>query len=246
MKLRISGFLKRSAPTIIFASIVACGPGKNSTHKVVNGSLAKDDAYPEVFAFYSASPTHPNFCTAVLVGPSVLLTAAHCVYGSEAFHINFVGETFQAQSIVVNQNFSFRDNNGVNGKDLAVITLDVELDVRAAEIYLGPVEKGLEVTIVGFGLNDNITNIGGGRKRIGKNSLISVKDTLGILGSAQNSTGNGNKASTGKGDSGGPLYIDGKVAGITTGGATVGLSSFSSYVNLNSPESRRFLKSQGL
>jgi hypothetical protein len=96
-----------------------------------------------------------------------------------------------------------------------------------------------------YGLN----GAGGGLKRDGTNVVDDVADGfITFIGTPQAAEGiePGTKVLAGSGDSGGPLFIDGKLAGVTSGGglywAGSGYDGLSYYVDINSESSRSFLE----
>ncbi len=203
--------------------------------RIVNGVETQD--FPAAGALLDRG-THLEFCSAVLVGCSTALTAAHCVCGGvgsecqpggsqlenpanlELFfqHAGF----FDVQSIAVPPLFDFglRD-------DIAVLRLSAPVQgIRPSP--LNSVERlalGTIAEIVGFGLaTDDIFD--NGLKRSGQitTSACSVvpaeeyvcwefEEPLGPPGS---------DANTCSGDSGGPMFVDfgsgDLVAGIGSGG----------------------------
>ena len=116
---------------------------------------------------------------------------------------------------------------------------------------------GDEVTIVGYGYNKNfvkdgaMAGSGNDAKRTGTNHVSSLEDGMIVLsGLTGMETGKtpGADAASGAGDSGGPLYVNGRLAGITSGAGlkkrpdgTIVTTSF--YVNLNGDAQKAFLAS---
>ena len=216
---------------LLASQIVAgCGGSNQSQLKLVNGQKLAANDWPQVLALKANSALNPNYCSSVLVASRQLLTAAHCVIANTAAELEIIGTPAQVVSISLNDNFSFQDNRGVNGSDLALLTLDRSLSIEPASFYQGEISKGISVEVVGFGLSGNLQPTSAGTKRIGRNTLVSVGATLGFVGASATTTATGDNVSTAKGDSGGPLFIEGKLAGITTGGATVGDFRYSAYV----------------
>ena len=90
---------------------------------------------------------------------------------------------------------------------------------------------------------------GSGTKRYGTNK-VSKKDRgfISFYGLAAEEEGvtSGELVASGSGDSGGPMFVDGQLVGVTSGGGLVrtadgGVVSVSHYVDLNSTESLNFL-----
>jgi hypothetical protein len=117
---------------------------------------------------------------------------------------------------------------------------------------------GQTLTIVGYGNNvngfDNFgeqTGSGAGTKRAGTNRVDSVSGgfiNFNGLPEADGVSTEGSLVSSGSGDSGGPLFVDGKLAGITSGGGLRsdgrgGYLASSKYVDINSVYVKSFLAS---
>ncbi len=87
---------------------------------------------------------------------------------------------------------------------------------------------------------------GAGEKRFGTNFVASVKDMISFYGVTRNQITNsdnttsptGSSVSSGSGDSGGPMFVNDKLVGVTSGGG----ATSSHYTNLNSATSRALLK----
>ena len=119
---------------------------------------------------------------------------------------------------------------------------------------------GEAFTIVGYGNNMNfidnsgvLNGAGAGVKRAGSNRISKVSGGMisfaGLTGTVEiEGMEAGQYVSSGSGDSGGPMFVNDKLVGITSGG---GLSqtqdgieiAISLYVDLNSPQSKQFLAS---
>jgi hypothetical protein len=107
-----------------------------------------------------------------------------------------------------------------------------------AQLFAQPPRPGDQLTIVGYGLNDLRTRSGAGRKRVGTNTVTRVSSGMIQFQAYQGER----KAVSGSGDSGGPLFINGKLAGVTSGGAHFGGFKESMYVDLSSQMSQAFLR----
>ena len=249
--------------------MAACGKDQEgqSKIKVTNGLEIDRSDYPSVVLLLLNGR---SICTATFVNDSQVVTAAHCVAAlrSSRPDIRLVepildenGQTrFQvrarAKDFVVQGDYSLRENNGVNPLDLAVVNFPAHTapGVRAISSYSPEVDQ--EITIVGFGNNKNSVDEAGqqsgqgsGTKRVGRNFVAEKADgmiTFAGLAEATEDIPAGDWTASGSGDSGGPLFIRGRLAGITSGGGVMrdeegNKLSISKYVDLNSQDSRNFL-----
>ncbi|HAC66371.1 MAG TPA: hypothetical protein DCF68_23260 [Cyanothece sp. UBA12306] len=146
------------------------------------------------------------------------------------------------------------------GVDLAIVELDQIADfVPTYEIYTGSGEIGaISDAKVGFGLSGTGTTgytINSGTKRHGQNvydgvgsdffsdvsanvmiydfdSGLQANNTLDLIAPGSSDLGLGlNEVMTGPGDSGGSTFIDGKIAGVTSFSATLGVGDSLSGLN---------------
>ena len=228
---------------LVAVFFMGCGQRQAAELKIVNGEVIPSNEWPAVVRV-SVSGTQAQQCTGTFVNERQLLTAAHCVLGTQPNEISVLtsGERLEVLSYVTHPKFSKQDNNGVNGFDLAVLNFAKYVSSHFVSLLQRQPAVGDQVEVVGFGVTDNLTLVGAGPKRKGQNTLVSAKALLGMVGPASTTNAKGENASTGKGDSGGPVFIDGVLAGVVSGAGTMGDFSFSASVNLRSSSSQDFLQ----
>ena len=203
-------------------------------------------------------------CTGTFVSPDTLITAAHCVKDAASpGDITVMGRS--PINIIFDPNYGFDNNNGVNDLDLAVIIFRRNISFDYVPLALTSARPGDDMTIVGYGNNlsrsleemqarcshlnskdavlrceSRAAGEGSGTKRYGTNTVDYVDSMIYFSGVSRSSRGTsrGQMVSSGLGDSGGPLLIDGRLAGNTSGG----LPTRSQYVNLLSPSSQVTLR----
>ncbi len=191
--------------------------------RIVNGTPTA--GYPTVGVLLFQDEDEVLTCTGVLIGCETFLTAAHCVcppekapcQGDDApdpFNATLFFEHagfFSADSIAVHPSFDFPAG------DVAVVRLGFGVSgIAPSPLRATPVGPGTAGTIVGFGTaggGDDVT----GLKRDGAVTTITCDGGLDDVTSVcWRFTGTG--SNTCGGDSGGPLFVDGAVAGTTSGG----------------------------
>lgn len=161
-------------------------------------------------------PFEGQGATGVFVGPRTLLTAAHAVKGGGLTY-----DGIPSSSVWVNPTF-----NGITGEnDLAVVQFDRDIAPGIAAVTHSPIEKGSAFVIVGYGHND-ITERespkGAGTKRMGTNVVYNVGpgrfSFFGTLAPSRSDLVVGENVASAGGDSGAPMFIEGRVVGLISGG----------------------------
>jgi secreted trypsin-like serine protease len=209
-------------------------------------------------------------CTGTWIGENTILTAAHCtgdgpsdadgkvsdaeiVVFEVTDHSTMPKKTALVTRVVeVYRNKQWEAKKGYNRYDLAILkTEDKAANERPRdEARLSRVAplKGEAIEIVGYGYYDMSTfgKKGDDMKRVGRNKIADVSGGfINITGEVKDKTGGatGEAASAGQGDSGGPMFRQGEVIGVASGGGTGGLFARgeASYVDLNTSDSRAFL-----
>lgn len=189
-------------------------------------------------------------CTATLVGPRTVLTAAHCIKGKTSLYFQLDGKaSIKAQKIVPHP--AWKPSQNVPN-DIGLLILESSVtNIAPKPIRVDPVEVGDAMTLVGYG-NYNYTKPDGsvgykanGTKRIGYNEISAIEPDkiwyIELLGGG-----------TAKGDSGGPLFVDSPagsdiVAGVTAASGEVNavstkVSHFTTWLYNTSKGDIRFSK----
>ncbi len=159
-------------------------------------------------------------CTGTLLGPTVVLTAAHCAWRRLPGELRFTlasssGKFARVKKIVLNPKFTILRKGRALGPDLAMLQLDGSNYGRTSPFFppavaaeaIGTGGKGW---VVGFGLEEKGTS----GKRHSKE--VTLADAKAVTGSDSVVVANGLlrflRGSTGEtacpGDSGGPILVD--------------------------------------
>jgi secreted trypsin-like serine protease len=207
------------------SSVDAAGDGGSSSADIIGG--ARTSSHPAVMALFAGDPRTGSgaLCTASLIAPRVLLTAAHCVsaeeVGADAQFLVLTGgdvrknptSRLAVDSVLHDSAFSAHDLQG--GHDIGAVILEEALDTRPLPVNRSAPTAlaGRSIRIVGYGVNDGSAQTGAGIKRTATTTIRDVGPRLLFLGDATHDTC--------QGDSGGPALA-------TVGGedTIVGVTSF--------------------
>jgi V8-like Glu-specific endopeptidase len=206
---------------VLAATSCSARPGVEAQRReLING--VEDNGHPAVGLLYSRGW---GCCTATLIGPRTVLTAAHCLTDSrkppfvlaEPFEYELVGGRRVVTSAVVHPNYS-----GYNvTSDLGVVHL-LEAVTKVTPVALAATAptEGEAITLVGYGCTDENDPYTFGTKRTGDAVISSVAATQFHYPVADK------LVSLCEGDSGGPSLV-------TSGGALVqvGVHSYNMLTN---------------
>lgn len=177
-----------------------------------------------------------GFCSAVVLAPTVLLTAAHCVTGAGAYRVHYKDRTGQPvmlepRGIAVHPGY---DAGAVKGRrrsiDLAMVRLREPLPAGFAAVPLSAAARpgaGERLVVGGYGLAAEGDPTTGGRFRAAELAVIEPFGPSSILVWLSDPVSGRQRSGSGacQGDSGGPVFApDGGVLAVTVWAEGVGKS----------------------
>jgi V8-like Glu-specific endopeptidase len=227
--------MKRFLLCLSLPLAAACQPASfhigSSRSPIVGGTTDTGD--PSVVALYATDPNNPQaggaLCTASVITPTVLLTAAHCVLTSEIgpnaqffvfgqSDINQMGAMpFNVTVASTHYDMAFDINNPQNGHDVGIVVLQQALTLTPLKWNqqpMSPSMTGGRVRLVGYGLSSGTMMVDtSGVRRQATTTLDDFDNMLLHIGN--------DMVDTCSGDSGGPAFMT--IGGVET---IVGVTSF--------------------
>ncbi|MFF3572074.1 S1 family peptidase [Nocardia jiangxiensis] len=236
-------FLRNAAMALAIAAAGTAVCATPPASAVVGGTEVSATAYPWLGAIGSpAFPLRPGgqFCAGALIAPDKVLTAAHCVIFAEpvphALTVTFGradltrrdGTSVGVKAIGVDPGFriSTFDGDLSYHHDVAVLTLQTKLTLPTVRVAT---PRGSTGTVVGWGATSGAddSNV---RLRTVTVPLAPAASCTAAYGaefdSAHDFCAGSTTADTAEFDSGGPLLVDGAVAGVTSWGKGVTQAGF--------------------
>ncbi|XXX81609.1 trypsin-like serine protease [Sorangium sp. So ce134] len=191
---------------------------------IIGGTVDEGDPAVAMLRIQPAGEDFGQICTASLIAPKVLLTAAHCVtpgkldggtvtafFGTDSFG----EEGFWVNAVEAHHDPAYDRTNKEAGHDVAVVILEEPVAIQPLPYNRAPVTEdrvGEPVRLIGFGDDHEIWGFGGVKLHV---STIVNTVTPSLLGLGDRDH------HTCVGDSGGPALMD--VNGVPT---IVGVTSF--------------------
>lgn len=161
-----------------------------------------------------------TFCaSAVVIDKNHILTAAHVVKDYELCYVTIEDKKIELSEITIHKDF---EANVFGVADIALGYSKEDFGLEGyPPIYLDNDEEGKICAISGYGLTGNFNtgiSISDNKKRAGSNKIDYIdRDLLVCTPSKKGTEGHTNlEFLIGSGDSGGGLFIEGKLAGINS------------------------------
>ncbi len=207
MRLRTLG----SAMLALAAGLALASPAR----AIVGGGPASPDVAAHSVLIVS---TRGASCTGTVLAPDLVLTAAHCVAPKADYAVALVDESpprlLPAAGIALHPHFDssqFRSRKPT--PDLAIMRLAEPLPGRFRPARIardGIPPKGTSLQLAGYGMTQD-----GAEKTAGKLRMVSLP-SIGTTGGIMVRLSQGSGAGACTGDSGGPSFRNGAVAGVTS------------------------------
>jgi V8-like Glu-specific endopeptidase len=172
---------------------------------IVDGEIDTGD--PAVVELLAVRTNSLSKCTATLVSPRVLLTAAHCIADAQGatFRVYLGNDDSKIdRTKLLNVSAAVFDpayGDPTQGHDIGVVVLGAPLSITPIPINRAPLSGvvGKVARYVGYGLTNGITQTGSGIKRQGSAPIAEISRVLIAIGEHPHLTCSG--------DSGGPLFL---------------------------------------
>jgi len=192
------------------------------------------DAHPSVVKLIMRVGGGYALCSGSVIHESTVLTAAHCIDSvSSASDVMVIidNASYPAAEMVIHPEydastphvrFAEGDYYRFSGADIAVLKFDEILPVPTVSLGVLPSQRGEQLTIVGYGNNENLEN---GIRRNGTVEYIAAVPTY-LKNRTNIDQDHGSiiidpgptDQTVCRGDSGGALLYNGELVGVTSGG----------------------------
>ena len=194
--------------------------------KIVNGKTLSASDYPSVVLISTIDPQNPNgasACTGTWVSDRTIITAAHCIdYQAPNPDQTSVrtGTGAGAKATRVHMFPGYIPHQAV-AHDVAILEFPPNTSNVFTALASSQASPGDRLTIVGWGNFDHNTGTGAGTKRSGSNTVLSVDQFgrivfEGMRSPAPGAEGTGENVTNSQGDSGGPMFINKRLAGTSS------------------------------
>ncbi len=197
--------------------------------KLLGGEVVNADDYPAVVAI----DVDGRKCSATIVGPRVILTAAHCSWRSLA-RFTAAGRDYVAELVIPASYDPVEDSNGNLDISLGYVSEDI---LGVQPISIGGVPKsGVELVLLGYGCSDS-SHHSDGQLRRGENVVWKVASQRFSIYQPQ-----GGGAAC-YGDSGGPSFVSTEAGDIQIGVHSRGnLRDLTLDIRLDNRKARKFMR----
>jgi len=213
--------LKRS---LVFFALLGSSTAFAGSPRVVGGQQAAVGAWPDAAGIcYGPCNANGILCTGVLIAPTVVLTAGHCIDPSQgltptAMLLNTNDYRNGGERVAVARYQRNPSYNGYDGHDLSVLVLAQPAQTKPRALAYGCVQdnflqNGAPVTIVGYGAHDQNGNQYDSILREAFTTITDPDCTDLQSGCSRDISPGGELGAGGNGvdacfgDSGGPLYL---------------------------------------
>ncbi|SEP07043.1 S1 family peptidase [Amycolatopsis saalfeldensis] len=169
-----------------------------------------------------------ELCSATIIAPDWILTARHCTQGADGQQISFhVGSLDQTQGTSVNATEVHESTDA----DISLVKIDQQVQTDYAPLgSAGDVKVGDEAQVYGWGAtctDKPEIECQSQQLKVAKVNVTSIDCPDGAAGTSV--CANRGDGITAGGDSGGPMYANGKQVGVAS---TSDRQSYTAYINV--------------
>lgn len=181
---------------------------------MVGGTIPaeNDQGARSTVAILAIGDDSKGLCTGTIVGPDLILTAAHCIRENTTLEVVFGAslsypeKIIEVSKIAVHALFEERRTRDFDRADIALLKLSENIPANYKIVPLLPKNFNLRptsaLTILGYGTNDSIHKVSSGDLH---SSRVRVSESL--LGTTEFITDQSQGSGICFGDSGGPAFV---------------------------------------
>lgn len=146
-------------PGVVFQSVYELKQKTDGTEAMLRGGrLADSKVWPASFYMVSGTGPQRSSCTAALVGPQVMLTAAHCVPSDKKIGVQFGPGSPQIATCAQHPGWTTGKDKSADFALCAIPTAIVAHDLIYETVYTLPVSMliGKPLVLSGYGCTDDV------------------------------------------------------------------------------------------
>jgi hypothetical protein len=213
MKLLIYSIFFLLLSTIVYAGTI--DPDVPEAKYIEYGK--KHECVLPIVGIYNDKENNFFRASCVLIDEQYILTAAHVVANSAAQHIIYNNQLYTCKKVIIHKDFKMSE---IGYYDIAIAELDKKIKlVTYPKLYSKKDEIGKICSIAGYGYGGNFSTGSVTKhdnlRRAGSNIIDEIEKHL-LICSAHTKPKTELEFLTSSGDSGGGLFIDNKLAGISS------------------------------